>query len=144
MPEPVLSRFTPDPYLLQTFLPFPRVFRHQGLSPLGRTYPYSRPESLEFTTFSRTLPFTRTVSRSRASCHPPLQSEKVCPSLESIQTRCMLSSTVSPRVDFVQDLYLKELGVNKPAPKVPLASSPVPKPQRCNTHSHPVPLLSRE
>ena len=37
---------------------------------------------------------------------------------------------IAPRVDFVKDLYLEELNVYKPVPKVPRPmSSPVPQPQ---------------
>ena len=62
----------------------------------------------------------------RGSCHPPPSSEKVCSSPESAQTHRMLNFADSSRVDFVQDLYLKELKVYKPAPKVPRpAPSPV-------------------
>ena len=64
------------------------------------------------------------------SCHPPLSSEKVCSSPESFKTRYKPNFAVPSRVDFVQDLYLKELKVYKPAPKVPRpAFLPVPQPQ---------------
>jgi len=70
------------------------------------------------------------VSGPRGSCHPPSSFKRVCSSLESIQIRCMLNSTVSPRVDFVQDLYLEGFKGCKSASKVPHpASSPDPRAQ---------------
>ena len=89
------SRFEPsyswNPSSLDPSLP--RVFRRQALSPLGRVYPYSRPESLKFTTFSRTLPFARTAPRSARFLPPSVLRKGL--SLESIQTLYMLVSTVS-------------------------------------------------
>ena len=64
------------------------------------------------------------------SCRPLPFSEKVYrpPELTQTRTRILNSVTLS-HVDFVQDLYLKELKAYKPAPKVPFprpACNPLP------------------
>ena len=129
-----LFKLAPDPSLLQTFRPSPHVLRRQA-SPLGRAYPNSRSKSQRFTIFLalRVHPCRHgLLPGPRGSSRPPPSSEKVCPSLESLRTR-FLNCPASPRIDFVQDLYLKELKVYKPAPKVPRpVSSPVPN---LSTHS---------
>ena len=61
------------------------------------------------------------------SCHPPPSSEKVCSLLESTQTRYTSSTLYC--IDFVQDLYLKELKGYKPAPKVLTTSRVFTRPQ---------------
>ena len=127
----------PDLSLLQTSLPLPSCPSSPG-EPSRSCVSKFTAQILEIYCFFLTLAFTR----SDADCFqvrevpvillcPPKRS---APPLESIEVRYMLTFTVSSRVDFVQDLYLKELKVYKPAPKVPCpASSTIPQPQHSLT-----------
>jgi len=121
--EAVLSSNSPDPSVLQTFRPSPQLLRRQASS-LSRVYPNTgnspSPHSCVHPLRHKLVPSLR------GFCHPPLSSEKVCLSTETIQTQYRLNSTVLPCVYFVQDLCLEKPKPYKPAPKVPCpAPSPV-------------------
>ena len=124
-----LFALTPDPSLVQTFRPSPHVLRRQA-SPLGRAYQNLQPKFRKFTVFlalSRSPVQTRTASRSARFLSSSSVLRKGLPPWYPFK-RDICSNYLS-RVDFVQDLYLKELKVYKPAPKVPHpVSSPVPQP----------------
>ena len=106
---------------------YPHVLRCQANS-LGRAYPihYQNPGRFLFTLHSYIHPCIHVdyLRSARFLSSSSIQKGPLPP--ESIKARYVFNFTVSPRVDFVQGLYLNELKVYKPAPKAPRPmSSPV-------------------